>query len=143
MASSLFRGFTLIEAIVAMVIVSVLSMSLYSWLNVSYISANRAITTLNNTSVVASAKAYVEGLNPMAEPSGSYQLGDYYINWTSQALTEPTPVYSGSGLGAFDVALYRVDVALLKGQISDNGETIGTYSVELLGYNYARATIVQ
>lgn len=133
------KGFTLLEAIVAMVIVSILSMSLYSWLNVSYVSSGRAIKTLSTSDVVVSAKSYIEMINPMAEPEGVRQLGDYYVKWRSSPVTETLPARNGASLGAFDVALYNVEVDLFSGEIGSTSELVGSYSVELIGYKYERA----
>ena len=132
------RGFTLLEAIVAMVIVSVLSMSLYSWLNVSYVSSNRAIEALDVTDVVVSARAYIEKINPMAQPDGTYQLGEYYIKWSSTPITDIAPAYNGGSPGLFDIALYQVDVELIKGNVEESKNVVGLYSVELIGYHRAR-----
>lgn len=137
------KGFTLIEAIVAMVIVSILSMSLYSWLSASYVSSNRAIKNLNKSDAVVSAKAYIERLNPMLQPEGAYQIGDYHILWSSQPITDIRPVYNGGTIGLFDVALYNVEVELFAGELGSATKKLGTYSVELIGYVRARDDIVQ
>lgn len=132
------KGFTLLEAIVAMVIISVLSMSLYGWLNVSYVSSTRAVNTLEKSDVLKSAQAFMQAVNPMEQPKGVYQIGDYFIRWSSEPITNVTPAYVNSRPSLFDVALFEVKVDLLKGTTDSEGVLQGSYTLELIGHHRAR-----
>ena len=134
------QGFTLLEAIVAMVIVSVISMSLYAWLNTSYKGAFRAIDVNAQTDVLKSARQYMETVNPMLQPEGSIDIGDYQLQWQSRAITPIRASYSGSAKGLYDIALYDVDITLHKksrrGTASDTA--VFEQTTRLVGYFKAR-----
>lgn len=136
------RGFTLLEAIVAMVIISILSMSLYSWLNVSYVSSIRAAESLAKSDILLSAKAFMQTVNPMKQPQGTHRVGEYFIKWDSKPITDVTPAYVDSRRSLFDIALYRVEIDLFKGSSELEGILQGSYELELVGYYRAREPLL-
>jgi prepilin-type N-terminal cleavage/methylation domain-containing protein len=102
-------GFTLLETIVALVILTAGLMGFYSFLVTMLNGANR----LQGASIAydrqANALELAKTLNPMDAPEGTFDLGSYRIQWSSQLLknVRQSSRYP-TGAGVFKVALYRV-----------------------------------
>jgi prepilin-type N-terminal cleavage/methylation domain-containing protein len=123
-------GFTLIETLVALVILSAVLMGFYELLSTVLNSARH----VGDASIAFDRKAneleLAAALNPMAYPQGSFELGRYRIAWTSRPLTAPresTAFFEGAG--PFTVALY--DVQLTAPVETGNEST----EVTVLGYH--------
>lgn len=102
-------GFTLLETIVALVILTAGLMGFYSFLVTMLHGADR----LQSASIAydrhINALELAKTLNPMNAPEGTFNVGSYRIQWASQLIknvrqSSRYPV--GSGL--FKVALYRM-----------------------------------
>lgn len=102
-------GFTLLETIVALVILSAVTVAFFNFLSTALNGAGRVEASSIAYDRRANALELATAINPMKLPSGSLNLGTYKIQWTSSALTKfqhntgyPT------GIGRFEVALYRM-----------------------------------
>lgn len=109
------RGFSLLEAIVALTIMATCLLALYAWLSTSTLALNRV---RNNAAALADARAamaVIETVNPMAEPSGTRRLPPLEVRWKSEPLTDLRLGMSPAG-GAtqFDFRLYALDVEVLR-----------------------------
>ena len=129
------RGFTLLEAIVALVVFSLVAVSLYAWQNTNLVTLRRAEAHAAGNQAVRSALAVVAGVNPMLEPGGERPLGPWTVSWTSRPLR---PVRSGAtavGLPSlFDVGLYDMQV-----RVTDGDAVVATFQVRQAGYKQVRA----
>lgn len=102
-------GFTLIETIVALVILSTVMIAFFDFLSGALTSARRmeaaSIAYDHRTNALEVASA----INPMDMPAGTLNLGSYRVQWTSQPLGEirKSSRYP-AGPGIFKVALYRM-----------------------------------
>jgi len=128
-------GFTLLEAVVALTLLAVVGSALLAWLGTGFRSLERMNEVQRRIDATRTGLAFLEGLNPMLQPSGSAALGSYRLDWESRLLAAPRPVvsrYSGHP-GPFDSALYRVQATL-------SGEDLPPLplSLELAGYRMAR-----
>jgi len=102
-------GFTLVEALVALVILAACLIGFYQFLATALdgaAAAERAATAYDHRQ---SALALAAAVNPMETPEGSFDLGAYRIRWRSQRLgtvrqSNAFPV----GKGEFAIALYRI-----------------------------------
>jgi len=105
------RGFTLLEAIVALVLLATTGTGLLVWLHTNVDSLHRIQQALVRQQAARNALAWVEMLNPMETPEGGVTVGMYRFEWTSQAMEPPkdgrTPY---GGLSNFRVGLYQVTV---------------------------------
>src|SRR5258706_15392527 len=102
-------GFTLIETLVALVILAASLFAFYEFLAGALrggAAAERAAAAYDRRQ---SALALAQVLNPMETPEGSFDLGPYRIHWRSERLG-PVRQSSGfpSGKGPFTIGLYRV-----------------------------------
>jgi general secretion pathway protein I len=109
------RGFTLIEAIVALVLIATTGMALFSWINTNIITLNRVQLANAQSSATANVLDYMAGINPMATPQGSATLGDYRITW--DATVEEAPRDGAGypyGVSLYQIALYQTKVTVLQ-----------------------------
>lgn len=107
-------GFTLLEAIVAMTLLSVVSGVLLAWLNTSIKSIERVEISELRIRVIDDVRAYMESVNPMLTPEGQVWIGEYQIAWDAKPVTDVIPSRSidGATIGVYDLALYAVDVEI-------------------------------
>ena len=103
-------GFTLIEALVALVILSAGLLVFYEFLATSLRAADRVRHAAAAYDRERNALALASTLNPMAAPDGSFDLGPYRIHWHAERLTSPrrSTSFPLAGQGQFTIALYRV-----------------------------------
>jgi general secretion pathway protein I len=103
------EGFTLIETIVALVILSTAVVVFYNFLSSQLNGAGRVEAAANAYDRRMNALELATAINPMAMPQGTFDLGTYRIAWTSQLLGD---VHQSSrypaGRGIFNIALYRM-----------------------------------
>ena len=112
-------GFTLIETLVALVVLAAALVVFYDFVSTSLNGARRLESAAIAYDRQTNALELATTLNPMEAPEGAVDLGGYRISWTSRLVgdlrrSSRYPV----GQGIFDVALYRVTLAF-----SDNGRT--------------------
>jgi general secretion pathway protein I len=127
-------GFTLIEAIVALVLLAITLMPLYEWVGRSLVGMIRVADASRQAEAQLSAVSVVAAVNPMAEPSGAVDAGSYRIRWQSTPLTDPVD-NSGypRGVGLYQVALYRVRAEVIRGD-----QIWFAFDVDQMGYHRVR-----
>jgi general secretion pathway protein I len=105
-------GFTLIEAIIALVILSGSVIVFYNFLTTALNSADRVQAASIAYDRHMNALALVTSLNPMDFPDGVFDLGTYHIQWASQILgnVRQSSRYP-TGRGIFKVGLYRITLS--------------------------------
>ncbi len=109
------HGFTLIEAIVAMVLIATTGMAMFSWINSNLITLNRVQETNAESAATANVLDYMNTINPMLQPEGEADLGAYRLSWKSAPSVEPR---DGAGypygISQFQLGLYDTQVSLYK-----------------------------
>lgn len=102
-------GFTLIEALVALVLLSTGLIAFHEFLGSAFISAERVRQAASEYDCGQNALALASTLNPMAAPQGSFDAGTYHIRWRARRLGDVRQSRGyPSGRGRFQTALYRV-----------------------------------
>lgn len=105
------RGFSLLEAIIALTIMASTLLVLYGWLSSSALALGRVQENAVLLQDMRSAVAVVDTLNPMDRPEGEMRSGDLTISWTSTPLTDIRLAITRSNLpSAFDVRLFEMNV---------------------------------
>ena len=123
-------GFTLLEAIVALVIFSMGALALYAWLASNQRTLARVQEQRQATAVVYSAIDALRGLNPMATPKGRREIGSLLVEWSARPVEPPRAAVMQTGLPTiFKVGLYTLDVT-----VSQNGEEVDRFQMRQLGY---------
>lgn len=109
-------GFTLLEAIVAMVVFSLGAFALYGWLSTNTITLQRISERRDVAEVRLSALDMMRLVNPMAQPSGRRQLDGLQVQWQARPVEPPKQGVTQVGLPTlFQLGLYEVDVRVLQG----------------------------
>jgi general secretion pathway protein I len=106
-------GFTLLEAIVALAILTAGAMALFAALNGALRGIERAEAAARLDTATLNAIALLEAVNPMQQPQGEVMLGEVRVAWRATPVEAPGPAltdYLQPGL--FDVGLYDVAVVL-------------------------------
>src|SRR5690606_38228324 len=101
------RGFSLLEAIVALTILATVGMALFAAMSQSTQMVARAEDVRLADSALRNAAAWMASVNPAETPQGEQQLGDVTLRWSAE-LVEPmhdaTTGYLQPGL--YQVGLY-------------------------------------
>lgn len=127
-------GFTLLEAIVALVIFSTAGLALFSWINQNL----QALARVADVSAEAQAKRnileYMNEINPMDRAVGTNDFGTYRIEWKS---TEEIAPRANAGYplgeGAFMVGLYREAISVTR----PNGAPWFIFELHMVGFRRA------
>jgi general secretion pathway protein I len=131
------RGFSLLEAIVALVILSSVALAILSWTNSNLLSLARIEAQQNALLARRAALNYLDTVNPMASPGGEQSLGRWRVSWRAEPvrpLRSNVNRYGAPGL--FDVALYEVDVV-----VEEAGQVLDRFSVRQVGWVQARQSV--
>lgn len=107
------RGFTLLEAIVALAILAAAGMALFAAMSQSLQMVRRAQDARDADAALRNALAWSEEINPMQSPRGEQALGDWDLRWSSEPVEPPrdgTTGYLQPGL--YQVGLYRLHLQL-------------------------------
>lgn len=129
------RGFTLLEAIVAMVIFSMGAFALYGWLSTNTITLQRIIDRRQAAELRTSALEAMRLVNPMEEPSGQRDIAGLRVAWTSQPLAPPRASVTQVGLpNLYQVGLYQTEVRVLRGNTLQD-----EFNVRQVGYRQVRS----
>jgi len=129
------HGFTLIEAIVALVLIATTGMALFSWINSSITTLNR-VQEINAESVVTvNALEYMSNINPMTTPEGKANLGSCTVSWKAVADTAPRDGASYPfGISLYQLAMYQTRVTVQK----LDGKFWFAFTLQQVGYKKAR-----
>ena len=128
-------GFSLLEAIVAMVIMASSLLALYAWLSSNVFALTRVQAQALVLEDSRAALALIETINPMAEPSGRRTLAGLDVEWQSSEVAPSQPARTRIGMPSlFDVALYEIRVELRR-----EGERAGGFTVRRAGWSAVRS----
>ena len=124
------RGFSLLEAMVAVLIVGTLAATCFALLARSLSLSSRIQAELDRSRVIASALEVVRRSNPMAEQEGRFELEDCVVSWTSKpSLATRRNAVPPNSQGPFEVGLYEV---LVRG--TRHGQAWFEFTIEQVGY---------
>lgn len=128
------RGFSLLEAIVALTIMATAGLALFAAMNQSVQMAQRAETARQADSALRNAVAWMETVNPAVTPDGEQELGDVRLRWHSELVEPARDAMTGyMQAGLFEVGLYRVTL-----ELSIDGRPLTTAEIRRVGYRQVR-----
>ncbi|OIR06764.1 hypothetical protein GALL_110120 [mine drainage metagenome] len=129
-------GFTLLEAIVAMVLISSAGMALFSWINGNIMTLTRIHDVNARSEATANILEYMDRVNPMLTPEGEAPLGAYMIAWRSRPTTNITEgVNYPRGQSLYQLALYSTAVSVKTAA----GRTWFDLKLQQVGYKRVRS----
>lgn len=124
------QGFTLLEAIVAMVVFSLGAFALYGWLATNTISLQRISERRDVAELRLSALDMMHRVNPMEQATGRRELDGLEVQWQALPVEPPKPSVTQVGLPTlFQVGLYQVEVRVLEGS-----RVVDRFSIRQVGY---------
>jgi len=127
------RGFSLLEAIVAMVIISGAGYALFGWVNSNIMTLNSIRDANARSEATQNILEYMSSVNPMLKPSGSATLGPYKIRWISK----PTTLVQDVKDSLYQLALYET---LVKAE-NLQSQPWFEFNLRQVGYKRVRAPI--
>lgn len=128
------RGFSLLEAIVALTILAAVGMALFAAMHQSVQMVARAERSRVADSAMRNAMAWVETINPAETPRGEERLGDVIMRWEAEPIEPPRDAMTGYlQAGLYQVGLYDLRVQLLL-----DGQPLTETHVRRVGYKQVR-----
>lgn len=110
------RGFTLLEAIVALAILAAAGMSLFAAMSQSMQMLRRAQEARAVDAALRNALAIAESIDPMERERGEQPLGDYVLRWSAVPVEPPRDNATGYlQPGYYRVGLYDLRLELWRG----------------------------
>ena len=108
------HGFSLLEAVVAMVLISGTGYALFGWINTNIMTLNSVREANARAEATQNILEYMYNVNPMLKPEGNASLGQYKFRWESKPATL---VQDGSGNSLYQFALFETSVMAEDGQL--------------------------
>lgn len=131
-------GFTLLEAIVALVVFTMGAFALYGWLSTNIITLDRVRDRQQVELAMQSALDMVRRSNPMQTPAGQRRAGDLLVSWSSVPVEPPRPNVVQSGRPAiYLVGLYDVTVRVMR-----DGQELHVFHVRQVGWKQVQKTFL-
>lgn len=117
-------GFTLLEAIVALVLIGATLVPLFGLLSRNLDSIRRIGESNLRNEVTLNVLALVQNVNPMEVPAGQQQLGPYQIRWSATPLTGAVDgVGYPAGQSLFQLAMYNTRIEVRREAVKQPGVT--------------------
>jgi general secretion pathway protein I len=133
------QGFTLIEAIVALVLIGTTGMALFGWINTNIITLNRIQEMNLESSATVNALEFMNSVNPMLTPQGQADLGSCRLTWNAEASTEPR---DGAGypfgISHYQLGMFQTQITVKK----PDGEFWFNLALRQVGYKKVRETFL-
>lgn len=122
------RGISLIEVIVALVVISGFGAALFVWAGQTLKTASRAMAVLDEVTLDSNISEFAVSLNPARMPQGRLHVGTQTYEWSSKIQRAVADhVRHPVGTSPFAVSTYTVKVKVLdrdSGQLLREGERI-------------------
>ncbi len=127
-------GFSLLEALVALVLLAGFGIALYGWINTSLIGMSRSLEVSRQDLALQQVREFLKTLNPMQRPRGEEVLGSLRITWEADALEPVRDGYSSyGGLGNYRLGLYQLQV-----RVAEDGLIWDEFTMRQVGYEQVR-----
>lgn len=128
------EGFSLLEAVVAMVLLASAGVSVFGWINGTLNSLHRIESVQKEQQILQNALTFIENVNPMRNPGGDAATGNLTLHWESR-LVEPPRRGAGYPFGdsLYRLGLYDVDVTARTEDVQTH------FTVRLAGYEQVEA----
>jgi general secretion pathway protein I len=128
-------GFTLLEAIVAIVVMLAAVVPLYVLVSSISRSAFRVDEANRRAEFETDALNIMSTVNPLDKPAGTIDLGPYAVRWLAQTLIEPIDGSSyPTGMSAFRIGLYNAKVDV----VTPDGRILVSFPLRMIGYKHVR-----
>jgi general secretion pathway protein I len=99
------QGFTLLEAIVALLLITTTGIALLAWINTNLLSLTHLQQVQQRQEAMRNALAFIQTINPLEKPQGEETIGIYTFHWEAQPVILPR-----DGKGLYQIGLYNTTV---------------------------------
>jgi general secretion pathway protein I len=128
-------GFTLLEAVVAMVLISGAGAALFSWINSELGSVSRLQQSNARAEAMVNAMEFMHTVNPMLTPEGKASFAAYRLTWKAEEITQVQDGLSyPRGISLYQLALYDTPVRV----INPDGTPWFDFTLRQVGYKRVR-----
>ncbi len=132
-------GFGLLEALVALALISGVGFTLLGWVQQNLDALQRMRGLYAELEARRSVIEWSRSLNPMARPAGETALGAWRIAWSAEPAADPvTQTGYPAGTGLYDLVLYDIKISVYP---AGEGRLWFTEQVTGIGYRKARESI--
>ena len=128
------RGFGLLEALVALVLIAATGLALFSWVDTNLAEAHRLRERDAASRLQVSAVEFMGSINPTSEPRGQRALSSMSLSWEATAQGNETPAMGFAGAPT-DYRLQLYSAAVAARDTRSGAEA--RFNVMLLGYRHA------
>jgi len=129
------RGFTLIEAVVAMAVLAAALLPIYALISSSLNGATRLAAKAAEGEHVLNAIEVMAVVNPLKAPKGQIPLGAGLVRWEARRLTEPMDGTAyPRGISLYRLALFDTAVTVL----DPEGQVAASFTLRQTGYDRVR-----
>jgi prepilin-type N-terminal cleavage/methylation domain-containing protein len=109
------NGFTLLETVVALVLLSTLGLALFAWIQQATVDASRAQRLEQEARLTLNAHSLMLAIDPVSNPAGELQQHGLTLKWTSRLVEPARPALAPSidGVGTptnWRISLHEVRV---------------------------------
>lgn len=133
------RGFTLLEAIVAIAVLAIGASGLFGWVNSNIKTLQRVDVVTERAGFVTSAVELMSSIDPYEQPEGNVALGDSIISWSTEKPAYEAPMRTkDGGVGVNDMGLIRAAVEIRSG---NNERLVAKFDMWLLGVRQTRDVV--
>jgi general secretion pathway protein I len=107
-------GFTLLEVIVALVILSTSGLVLFGWISQNLATATRLRESQARSQLQLEGISWLAVINPAVEPEGERELGDLRLSWRTTLVEPMRNEYDSGGLlqSRWTIGLYRANAVV-------------------------------
>ncbi len=131
------RGFSLLEAIVALTILATAGLALFAAMSQTVQMVMRAEAVRESDSALRNALAWMETVNPALDPRGQQQLGEWTLRWESE-LVEPA---RDATTGTLQVGLYKIGLYRIGLELQREGQPVVEAELQRAGYEQVRQPV--
>ena len=117
------KGFTLIEAIVALVILSGAMLVTFAWTENVLRQSEKVVHKLDANKILKNFLADLDAADNIEVGESFAQFGDYSLAWKSELVDEAPGVLSNGVKSNFELSLFSVEI-----EIRRDAELIATYN---------------
>lgn len=129
------HGFTLLETIIALVLISSVGMALLSWVHSNIMNLQQVRNANQRNQAIRNTLSFMDTVNPSLLPSGEHQLGMFLVRWQATLVDGPKDGVNMEGrLGYFQIALYDTNITIISEE-----QTLTQFSLRLTGHQQVRS----
>ena len=126
------QGFSIMETLVAIAILALTILPLYSFQQTLADTAARLQSAASLMTAQESALAVLQSIDPVSQPSGEMQLGEWRLTWESRELAAERPADGYLGTSIWGVGLYEITARL------ESGDRSQQFSIRQVGWEQVR-----